>query len=201
MAEKTQYDKFKDPGPIAVKAAELMTGFWKAGTFEEGGENRGKQVKAFLKSVGLKEGNPWCAAAIRHCIEKAAQYLTDAGEEGIAIPPDFPDSGYTPDYKIWGKKHRRWIPVQDVQNGYVRLKKGDLALFYFPAKQRIAHIGIVVEPMGTSGNALTGFKSAEGNTGPDRKSGEINRDGDGVYVKTRSFASLGEFGGFVRLEW
>ena len=41
--------------------------------------------------------------------------------------------------------------------------------------------------------------SVEGNTGPDV--GAVNREGDGVYFKTRPLTAIGLAGGFVRLPW
>jgi cell wall-associated NlpC family hydrolase len=70
--------------------------------------------------------------------------------------------------------------------------RGDLCFFYFAAKHRVAHVGIVVKPIGS------GFWSVEGNTGSDG-AGAVNREGDGVYRKLRRPRSLGVHGGFVRL--
>jgi len=173
-------------GPVAKKAAELAKAFADAGT-EEVGNNRGKQVEAFLRSAKTAPGNPWCAAFVTHCIQKADTFVA-----GTPAPPDFPASAYCPDYKNWAKKHGVWINVADAVDGDPAIQKGDLCLFYFSAKQRVAHIGFVME------RSATGFKSIEGNTGPEHGS-VVNRDGDGCYVKHRSFAELGAFGGFVRL--
>lgn len=172
------------PGPIAVRAAadaELPANLT---VREEGGENRGKYVEIYLAAVGLGPGAPWCGAFVRFRLEKAA------GALGRTIPDDFPDSGWTPDYAAWGKKKGLWIPAHEAH----RALRGDLACFYFAAKQRIAHIGIVVSAL--SGNR---FITVEGNTGPSGAAGVVEREGDGVYRKSRRTGDLGVYGGFVRL--
>ena len=40
-----------------------------------GGANRGPQVEAYLKSIGLGGGNAWCAAFVYWCINQAAAKL------------------------------------------------------------------------------------------------------------------------------
>ena len=89
-------------------------------------------------------------------------------------------------------KHGLWIRVSDARAGRVKVQVGDLALFYFASKKRVAHIGIVVEVHSW------GVVTVEGNTGPDTGT-VVNRDGDGVYKKSRTWAELGSLGGFVRL--
>jgi hypothetical protein len=59
--------------------------------------------------------------------------------------------------------------------------------------KRVAHIGIVVavHPWGVT--------TVEGNTGPDGD-GVVERNGDGVYRKSREWMELGQFGGFMRVD-
>jgi hypothetical protein len=164
------------PGAIALRAAGDAEA--NVGIHEAGGENHGKWVEVYLRSVGLGPGAPWCAAFVHYRLVEAAREL------GSRLPADFPSSGYCPDYEAWAKRHGVWLP-----NSFQPLR-GDLCLFYFPAKQRVAHMGIVVKPL------RTGFRTVEGNTGPDRA---VNTEGDGVYRKLRRAGSLGKQGGFVRL--
>ena len=44
------------------------------GTKEEPG-NKGPKVKSYLNSVGLNEGNSWCAAFVYWCFDQAARSL------------------------------------------------------------------------------------------------------------------------------
>ena len=166
------------PGPIALRAAADAEA--NAGVREMGGENHGKYVEVYLRSVGLGPGAPWCAAFVYYRLKEATREL------GLQLPDGFPASGYCPDYEAWAKRNGVWLPPAS------RPMRGYLCLFYFPAKQRVAHMGIVVKPL------KMGFWTVEGNTGPE---GNVNREGDGVYRKLRRAASLGKLGGFVRLEF
>lgn len=155
------------------------------GVMEEG-ENRGKWVEQYQAAVRIPPGSPWCAAFIRFRFEKAAEALD------LNLPAAFPDSGWVPDYVNWAKRSNLWIPVDGV--GVEEVHKGDLACFWFAAKSRCAHIGIVVEDPTLPGRWIT----VEGNTGPDRGQ-EVERDGDGVFRKVRRRSSLGTGGGFIRI--
>lgn len=176
------------PGPIAKRAvAEALAN---VGVTEVGGNNRGPAVEKYLASVGLKGGDPWCAAFVRFRFEDAAKDLS------LTLPSHFPDSGWTPDYKTWAIEKGLYIPVRST--GYENVTDdtrhpmtGDLALFYFAAKSRIAHIGMVLSVHSW------GVWTVEGNTGAE--TGEVvQREGDGVYKKKREWTELGSKGGFAR---
>lgn len=166
-----------------LAAAEALAN---VGVIEEG-DNRGRWVGLYQASVGIPPGSPWCAAFVRFRFEAAAQRL------GVDLPADFPDSGWVPSYVAWAKRHGLWLPVGVARENPSMVDVGDLACFWFTAKDRHAHIGIVVEdgkPWGTY--------TVEGNTGPDAG---VERDGDGVYRKRRRWASLGIRGGFVKINF
>lgn len=168
------------PGRVTLRATADAEA--NVGVHESGGENRGKYVEIYLRSVGLGPGEPWCAAFVDYRLKEAALELK------VALPADFPRSGYCPDYEDWAKRKGVWLPVSDSP------KRGDLCLFYFPKEGRVAHMGIVVRPY-----IFGFFRTVEGNTGPRGAIGEVNREGDGVYRKLRSRRSLGSKGGFIRL--
>lgn len=172
------------PGLVALRAAKDALA--NVGVTEEGGENRGKWVEVYLRSVGLQPGDPWCAAFIHYRVRSAAKAL------GVTLSPAPPVSGYCPDWKAWAVKRGFWLPVDTDE----KILSGDLALFWFPAKNRVAHIGIVVERM----EGGTGVWTVEGNTGPEHGQ-EVNREGDGVYQKERHWVEFGYHGGFIRLPW
>ena len=172
--------------PIAMTAA--YQALLNVGVVEEG-ENRGKWVETYQAAVGIPPGSPWCAAFIRYRLEQSARSL------GTTVPAGFPDSGWTPAYEAWAKQNGFWVPVSTAEVGTVKPRTGDLACFWFAAKARIAHIGIVVEP-----SKDWGVVTVEGNTGPD-VGDQVNRDGDGVYKKHRCWHELGTGGGFIRLNW
>ena len=157
------------------------------GIVEDGGDNRGKWIEMYQAAVGIPAGSPWCAAFVRFRLEKSAEKLDRE------IPEGFPDSGWVPAYESWAKRNGLWVPARTAELDDVRV--GDLAVFWFEAKQRCAHIGIVV------GCPSTGiWTTVEGNTGPDTAT-SVNRDGDGVYQKRRTRAMLGSRGGFVRINF
>lgn len=150
----------------------------------EDGENRGQWVETYQRAVGIPPGSPWCAAFVRFRFERAAEKLD------LELPAAFPDSGWVPSYEAWARRSGFWIPARDAD----KVQKGDLACFWFPAKGRCAHIGIVVAPPNEDGI----FQTVEGNTGPDRGT-HVERDGDGVYLKRRRVSHLGTNGGFIRI--
>jgi hypothetical protein len=127
------------------------------GIRERTGHNDGTRVEAYLASVGLKKGNPWCAAFVHWCFRRA----------GVG---QVPRSGYSPS----------WFPQARViyQAGRSEIKqpdRGDVFGIWFPAKGRIAHVGFIDDWRGGS-HAIT----VEGNT---NEAG--SREGDGVYRKRR----------------
>ena len=171
---------------IALKTIETEKGF--LGTTEHGGNNAGEQVERFQKSAGIERGDPWCAAFQDHCLKKSAGFL------GLTLPPTFPDSGYCPDYQAWAKRNGKWLSVADVKAGKDSPRPGDLCLFYFSAKGRVAHIGMVTS-VNSGGDVFT---TIEGNTSDETG---VDRDGDGVFPKHRILANLGTLGGFVKVDF
>ncbi|WP_235833110.1 CHAP domain-containing protein [Arcticibacter tournemirensis] len=132
------------------------------GIREATGRNDGNRVEAYLKYVGLKKGNPWCAAFVCYCLGKAG------------IPN--PRSGYCPSMFPAGKViWTRELKVESSHNP----SPGDVFGLYFPEKGRIAHVGFV-DDWGDK-YAVT----VEGNT---NEAG--SREGEGVYRKRRLISSI-----------
>lgn len=172
------------PGPVAFRT--VADSLANIGVTEEGGENRGKYVQTYLASVGLGPGYPWCAALVHYRLLQACHAL------GVDPNPHFPKSGYCPDWKQWAQSNGLWIPV----DSDIRVLPGDVCLFYFASKERVAHAGIVVARKPDSSGVMT----VEGNTGPE-KGTEVNRDGDGIYKKDRDWGEFGSGGGFIRIPY
>lgn len=189
-------DKFNDfsslavktPGPISKKAAidacakEVLS-------VREDGANSGTFVERYLSAVGLGPGNPWCMAFIVLRLVKAAHSLA------LTIPNEMPRTGSTVIFSNFGKKKSWWIKRADLELGRAIIQEGDIIFYFFAAKGRIAHTGIVVEA-----DSNHDFKTVEGNTSSGLKD-VVDRDGQGVYMKQRSISSLGIFGGVVRLPY
>lgn len=171
----------KNPGVIALRAVEDALAV--VGTHETAEDNHGPEVRQYLESVGLPEGNPWCMAFVIFRLKKAAAGLK------VDLPP-IPFTGYTPAFANWGKTHNLWIPNN--LSGHSQVKRGDLVFFYSSGIGRIHHVGIV------TGIRPDGVDTVEGNTsgGPG-----VDANGGGVFRKTRDWSDIGSQGGFVRLPW
>lgn len=172
--------------PIALEAAAGALA--NVGVVEQGGDNRGKAVETYLAAVGLGAGQPWCAAFVRYRFEAAAAKLD------VELPAHFPDSGWVPSYVSWAKSRELWVPADTARREPMSVRPGDLVAYWFQAKARCAHIGIIAETA-----TEHGFVAVEGNTGPD--AGSVERDGDGVYRKRRRWSSIGIGGGIIRIGW
>lgn len=177
-----------DPGPVALRAIAEAENKNVLAVREVGGNNRGKHVEIYLKSVNLGPGQPWCMAFVYYRILKAAELL------GVKLPAGFPRTGYTPTGANYFKQRNLWIPVSAVKAKKAKPQRGDLVFFYFSTKGRIAHVGIV------SSVTANGVYTIEGNTTSGRSSsGAVVRDGGGVYKTFRTWAEIGSQGGFGRL--
>jgi hypothetical protein len=86
------------------------------GVREKTGQNDGIRVEAYLASVDLKKGLPWCGAFISWVFKKA----------GYAEPR----TGWTPALFPSSRLARSALP-------------GNLLGVYFPKLKRIAHVGLI----------------------------------------------------------
>lgn len=134
--------------------------------------NWGPEIRAYLANCDppISSAAPWCAAAVQYWTDLACRAW------GVVNPLDAVlREAYVQDYFDLAQSRGWAIPDSMVD-------VGDLALFRFPGgPARWNHIGIVTRPPDAKGL----FMSVEGNTGdPDKD----QRDGDGVYLKTRSTA-------------
>ena len=130
------------------------------GVKELTGNNDGATVEMYLKSVNLSKGNPWCAAFISWNYQQC-----DIGN---------PLSGYCPNW--FPKTNVIYKPSSGI-NGTP--EPGDVFGIYFSSKNRIAHVGFVIE---WGEKYVT---TIEGNTDADAVEGEKSREGNGVFKKKR----------------
>ena len=103
--------------------------------------NDGPEVERFLAHVGLKKGAPWCAAFVSYCLHKAG--YTDA-----------PRSGWSPAYfprrrRVWSLSEKYIPPHADSTPPY-HAQIGDLFGIWYANLGRIAHVGFIDVPNGTS---------------------------------------------------
>lgn len=149
----------------AVYTAEL-------GVRELSVRNDGPEVEKYLSYVGLKKGQPWCAAFV--CWALAEANIKN------------PRSGWSPDLLpaskvIW--QRTRAIAAGDIDAP----REGDVFGIWYRDKGRIAHVGFVDK---WDGNWMI---SVEGNT---NEAGSA--EGDGVYRKRRLTASLYKVADFIQ---
>lgn len=125
------------------------------GVREQGGNNRGPEVKMYLNSVGLNEGYPYCAAFVSWCFQQ--------------VEIEAPKSAWVPSYALRDKMvYKQGKVIQRLP------KYGDVLLIWFKKLNRPAHIGFI-DQWGEQW-----IISVEGNTNNNG-----SREGDGVYRKRR----------------
>ena len=105
----------------------------------------------------------------------------------LTIPNEMPRTGSTVNFSNYGKKKSWWIKRADLELGRARIQEGDIVFYFFSAKGRIAHTGIVVEA-----DSNHDFKTVEGNTSSGLRD-VVDRDGQGVYMKQRSIKCKGRW--------
>lgn len=149
---------------------------------EEGGMNRGKRVEEYQKMVGLRPGDPWCAAFVAWCVAKSRQADTaPTWCSGSAITTwhkgskraglDASTMPTFPDYKSKVKPGWVWVRAKDAK-GATDACRGLWVQ---------GHCGIVV------GVDNVGFYTVEGNT-----NAAGSRDGDGVYRKLHRWSDAAQ---------
>lgn len=135
------------------------------GVRELTGKNDGPEVEAYLASVGLEKGQPYCAA-----------FVYWVGREALGPANPYPRTAWSPSMVAGGEK----------VTAKTKARRGDTFGIYFPSKKRVAHTGLVDE-WGDGASVWT----CEGNTSGTAKSGSAaDRDGQGVFRKKRLKASI-----------
>lgn len=122
----------------------LDTAYSYLGVTEKTGNNDGKQVEIFLKSVGRKKGDSWCAAFVSYCLTVS----------GVMYPKT--RSGLARDFATKTDK-RLVIKATDVILKKYKVVKGDLVVWQ-KGETVFGHIGMTTEDW----NAIKG-KTIEGN--------------------------------------
>lgn len=180
MDKRDVWRSLPKAGNVARRAAQEALA--NVGVTEEGGNNRGKFVEIYQDATDNEPGSPWCMSFI------VFRLLDAANDIGAKNLPPFPRTGYTPTFANWAKKSGLWI--ENTPSGTAYLNAGDLVFFYSKKLKRVYHVGIITEVFDE------GVNTVEGNTS---KPNGVDADGDGVYKKFRTWESIGELGGFVRL--
>ena len=142
------------------------------GVLEVGGNNSGREVKAYLASTGLKEGPPWCAAFVHWNYRQCDRVIEPSRSFALAA------SWHPKSRRIW--QRGSWTP--DTAKTFTRItRNGDMFSLWYTtlSPPRIGHTGIVYDE-----DPQYVF-TVEGNT-----SSGGSRDGDGVYLRKRLKKSL-----------
>ena len=138
------------------------------GVTELTGKNDGKEVEAYLRSVGLARGNPYCAAIVYWIGQEAAR--------GTERKPPYPKTGWSPSMvssPTWKRGKGR-----DPQ-------PADTFGIYFHSKKRVAHTGLIEQ---IDGDYLI---TIEGNTSSRAAIGSASdREGEGVRRKRRPIRTI-----------
>lgn len=160
---------FEQDETPAQKLADIACLF--EGVREEGGDNKGRFVEAFQKTVDAKSvSEPWCMCFVQTCIGYIENVL-----------------GLKSDLKAT-ESVKNFLP-NEIPKYFPSV--GDVVAWV--SYNGTGHCGIVVK-LHEDGS----FDSIEGNTSNPQG---FDRDGNGVYLKKRSIKDMGKykFAGFVKV--
>lgn len=140
----------------------------------EHGNNAGELVSLFQKTVdGKAQGESWCMAYVQYCLKHALYYYDSVYD------------GCSPMHGIYSSEH--CLTVWNKTPKELRTDKPEIGsiVIWQHGNTSSGHTGIVV---GEKADPEF-FTTAEGNTGPGAG---VVREGDGVFMKTRSVKGSGD---------
>ena len=108
--------RMPDRNLLDVRSRIIATAAKEVGVREKTGQNDGKAIAEYLRSVGLNRPEPYCAAFVCWVFQK----------EGLSKPR----SGWSPDLFPQSRLARSALP-------------GNVIGIYFPQLKRIAHAGLI----------------------------------------------------------
>ena len=132
-ATSVQRTPGKEPLIIAIAQKQL-------GIREASGNNDGPQVEAYLATVGLKKGEPWCAAFLSWVFKQAGYAQPRTGWSPALFPAD----------------RQVKLPAQGLLFG-----------IYFPTLKRIAHCGVIERVNGSWISGIEGNSNVNGSRDGD----------------------------------
>ena len=135
---------------------------------QEVGNNGGPQVTMFLKSVGLRAGNPWCAAFVSYCLS-VADIKTMRVRSGLA--------------RHFISKNKT-IKATKVLQTNMKIPMGSVVVWR-RGTTTFGHVGFVDKWEGKSGTTI------EGNTTSGK--GGKEWDGGGVWYRKRTINPYNHF--------
>ena len=175
-------------------------------------ENVQGPLQAYLNYLGMApddlknlSGTAWANKYSQHQHQDVHSHGGGNNLVSCAYVLDLPDNDPDCGQFMFYNSALNWFPTHITERFYGAgnngklfnplMQEGDIVFYFFAAKGRIAHTGIVVDA-----NSNNDFKTVEGNTSSGLRD-VVDRDGQGVYMKQRSISSLGLFGGVVRLPY
>jgi predicted nuclease of predicted toxin-antitoxin system len=154
-----------DPKGILLAAINIAK--QNIGVMEQG-NNAGEQVEAYLSSVGLSKGNPWCAAFVYWSFERAARSLN--------TKTPLPKTGSVLTH--WSQTQGKKITAKQAQNDNNLIRAGQI--FIIKTGKGTGHTGIIER---IDGNLLTTIEGNSNNNG--------SREGVGVFrLQKRTIKSI-----------
>ena len=138
----------------------------------ETGNNKGEQVELFQKAVdGKAQGEPWCCAFVQYCIKHI-----DAEFEKIYGGVNAPSQVFSSEHvmTVWNKSKPLETKTPEA---------GDLIIWQHMLGNKgtgKGHIGIISKIIDHQS-----IETVEGNTSSSQ---QVEREGDGVFKKTRRIA-------------
>lgn len=180
LIERYIDDRIEKPENVSPTALFLRALQAMVGIQESGGNNRGPLIAAIQDTVGGPDAWAWCMSLQ----QTAVAYV----EKKLGLVCDLAESEHCLTVLNEAKRRKQNVAVPS---------PGDLIIWQHGDTQS-GHVGAIVK---------TGdyFACIEGNTaGHDSRTGQLSRDGDGVYETLRSKnGSKGgmRVAGFVRLGW
>jgi hypothetical protein len=136
------------------------------------GSNRGPKIKQYLNSVGLNEGNPWCASFIYYCAQKAASKLGNPN-------PVYKTGGCL---SHWNNTTGIKVKAKDAQDNVSLVKVG--SIFIMDHGGGKGHTGIITSREGGFINTIEGNSNDNG-----------SREGLGVFTLQRKITNISK--GFI----
>jgi len=143
------------------------------GFMERGGNNHGQVVEMFQSVVGGANGEAWCMSFVQYCVMQTDLLLETLNSADILTV--LPEKEHCWDTWKYSKGNSRG---RDPEIGHVAIWKHK--------DNNNGHTGIVV---GFHKNDPSLFYTVEGNTSP---TGGDQREGDGVFLKTRDKIGIGK---------
>ena len=140
------------------------------GIREKGGNNKGREVELFQKTIGRSEGEAWCMGFVQSCIAYVERKISVAS-------------------RIYPSEHCMtvWVRSPKILRVKFHPLPGAICIWNYIGSQS-GHTGIVKVADAISRKMIL----VEGNTEAGIIGGKVERDGGGAYITNRSMDGSGK---------